>query len=57
VPGVLLSGDHQAVKRWRLQQALGRTWSRRPDMLDARGLNSEEKELLDEYIRAQTDAG
>ena len=34
VPGVLLSGDHQAIQRWRLKQALGRTWLRRPDLLD-----------------------
>jgi tRNA (guanine37-N1)-methyltransferase len=35
VPEVLLSGDHQAIRRWRLKQALGRTWLRRPDLLDA----------------------
>ena len=35
VPEVLLSGDHKAIKRWRLKQALGRTWLRRPDLLDA----------------------
>jgi tRNA (guanine37-N1)-methyltransferase len=35
VPKVLLSGDHDAIKRWRLKQALGRTWLRRPDLLDA----------------------
>lgn len=35
VPDVLLSGDHKAIKRWRLKQALGRTWLRRPDLLDA----------------------
>ena len=35
VPKVLLSGDHKAIKRWRLKQALGRTWLRRPDLLDA----------------------
>jgi tRNA (guanine37-N1)-methyltransferase len=35
VPAVLLSGDHKAIKRWRLKQALGRTWLRRPDLLDA----------------------
>jgi len=35
VPDVLLSGDHQAIKRWRLKQSLGRTWLRRPDLLDA----------------------
>ena len=35
VPKVLLSGDHKAIARWRLKQALGRTWQRRPDLLDA----------------------
>lgn len=35
VPDVLLSGDHQAIQRWRLKQALGRTWQRRPDLIDA----------------------
>lgn len=34
VPDVLLSGDHRAIQRWRLKQALGRTWLRRPDMID-----------------------
>jgi tRNA (guanine37-N1)-methyltransferase len=35
VPSVLLSGDHQAIRRWRLKQSLGRTWLRRPDLLEA----------------------
>lgn len=35
VPEVLLSGDHKAIQRWRLKQALTRTWLRRPDMIDA----------------------
>lgn len=35
VPDVLLSGDHKAIQRWRLKQAIGRTWLRRPDLLDA----------------------
>ena len=50
VPGVLLSGDHGAVRRWRLKQALGRTWERRPDLLRGRGLDPEERALLDEYV-------
>ncbi len=49
VPAVLTSGDHQAVARWRLQQALGRTQARRPDLLDKRGLDEEEQALLDAY--------
>ena len=56
VPAVLLSGNHEAIRRWRLQQSLGRTWLRRPDLLATRELNREERELLDEYIRAHADA-
>jgi tRNA (guanine37-N1)-methyltransferase len=54
VPPVLLSGDHEQIRRWRLQQALGRTWSRRPDLLEERALSDEEQALLDEYIRAHS---
>ena len=50
VPEVLLSGDHGAVRRWRLKQALGRTWERRPDLLHGRPLDPEERALLDEYV-------
>ncbi|MFO1350202.1 MAG: tRNA (guanosine(37)-N1)-methyltransferase TrmD [Gammaproteobacteria bacterium] len=51
VPEVLLSGDHDAIRRWRLQQSLGRTWLRRPDLLAQRSLNHEEQRLLDEFIQ------
>ena len=51
VPAVLLSGDHEAIRRWRLQQALGRTWLRRPDLLQKKQLNTEQQTLLDEFIR------
>jgi len=51
VPEVLASGDHRAIARWRLKQALGRTWVRRPDLLKRRDLNQEERRLLDEYRR------
>ena len=51
VPAVLLSGNHAAIARWRLKQALGRTWQRRPDLLERRALNAEERQLLDEYRR------
>ena len=51
VPPVLLSGDHEKVRRWRLQQALGRTWLRRPDLLAERALNAEQQQLLTEFIR------
>lgn len=51
VPAVLASGDHRAIARWRLKQALGRTWVRRPDLLKRRALTDEERVLLDEYRR------
>ncbi len=57
VPAVLLGGDHGAIARWRHQQALGRTWQRRPDLLARRGLSSDERQLLDEFIQAHRDAG
>jgi tRNA (guanine37-N1)-methyltransferase len=49
VPEVLLAGDHARVRRWRLKQALGRTWLRRPDLLDKRPLSAAEQRLLEEY--------
>ncbi|HXA99711.1 MAG TPA: tRNA (guanosine(37)-N1)-methyltransferase TrmD [Steroidobacteraceae bacterium] len=49
VPAVLASGDHAAIYRWRLQQALGRTWLRRPELLELRGMSDEERELLEEF--------
>jgi tRNA (guanine37-N1)-methyltransferase len=49
VPAVLMSGDHAAIHRWRLQQALGRTWLRRPDLLERRGMSDEERDLLEEF--------
>ena len=51
VPEVLLSGDHEKIRRWRLKQALARTQERRPDLIQERGLNSEEEQLLAEVIR------
>jgi len=50
VPGVLLSGDHAKIKRWRLKQQLGRTFERRPDLLQALDLNKQQQQLLEEYI-------
>jgi len=55
VPSVLLSGDHAAIRRWRLQQSLGRTWSRRPDVLARRALSQEEQSLLSEYQMTAVD--
>jgi len=49
VPAVLLSGDHAAVRRWRMQQSLGRTRARRPDLLAGRALCREQIELLNAY--------
>ena len=49
VPQVLLSGHHAQIRRWRLKQALGATWLRRPDLLAARVLSAEERELLEEF--------
>ena len=51
VPKVLLSGDHARIARWRKQQALGRTWLRRPDLLAARSLSEDERALLEEFKR------
>lgn len=51
VPEVLLSGHHENIRRWRLKQALGRTWLRRPDLLEIRQLNAEEQRLLEEFKR------
>jgi tRNA (guanine37-N1)-methyltransferase len=57
VPQVLLSGDHGAIERWRLQQALGRTWLRRPDLLRRRTLTDAERALLDEFVRLHRGTG
>ncbi|MBB1077092.1 tRNA (guanosine(37)-N1)-methyltransferase TrmD [Rhodoferax sp. 4810] len=54
VPAVLLSGDHQAIARWRLQQSLGRTWLKRPALLAQRELSATERSLLNEFIAAQS---
>jgi tRNA (guanine37-N1)-methyltransferase len=51
VPRVLLSGNHDAIRRWRLKQALGRTWLRRPDLLQLVDLNGEQQALLAEFVR------
>jgi len=50
VPDVLQSGNHEAIRRWRTKQALGRTWMRRPDLLIGRTLDAEQQRLLDEFI-------
>lgn len=50
VPEVLMGGNHAEVARWRLKQALGRTWLRRPDLLDEMELDAEQQNLLREYL-------
>jgi tRNA (guanine37-N1)-methyltransferase len=57
VPPVLMSGHHENIRRWRLQQALGRTWLRRPDLLAARQLTEIEQKLLEEFQRACKENG
>jgi tRNA (guanine37-N1)-methyltransferase len=52
VPPVLLGGNHAEIRRWRLMQALGRTWQKRPDLLARRQLSRDEQALLEEYCRA-----
>jgi len=44
-----MSGNHAEISRWRLKQALGRTWQRRPDLLDKRVLSNDERALLEEF--------
>lgn len=51
VPAVLLGGDHAAIARWRLKQALGRTWLQRPDLLGELNLSPDQQALLNEFIR------
>lgn len=49
VPEVLLSGNHEKIRRWRLQQALGRTWLRRPELLEKLELDEEQRALLEAF--------
>lgn len=53
VPEVLLSGNHELIRRWRLKQSLGRTWLRRPELLEGLTLSKEQQQLLAEFIREQ----
>jgi len=54
VPEVLLGGDHSAIARWRLKQALGQTWLRRPDLFQALTLDDEQQGLLAEFVAEQS---
>ncbi|CSC62224.1 tRNA (guanine-N(1)-)-methyltransferase [Vibrio cholerae] len=51
VPAVLKSGNHEDIRRWRLKQSLGRTWLRRPELLENLALTDEQEQLLTEYIK------
>jgi tRNA (guanine37-N1)-methyltransferase len=53
VPAVLMSGDHARIARWRYKQALGRSFLRRPDLVEKLKLDSEQQQLLDEFLREQ----
>ena len=54
VPEVLLSGNHAEIARWRYQQALGRSFLRRPDLLEKLELTDEQQALLDEFLKEQS---
>jgi tRNA (guanine37-N1)-methyltransferase len=53
VPAVLLSGDHARIARWRYKQALGRSYLRRPDMVEKLELSNDQQKLLDEFLKEQ----
>ncbi|MCC4265689.1 tRNA (guanosine(37)-N1)-methyltransferase TrmD [Oceanimonas baumannii] len=55
VPAVLLSGNHADIARWRMQQSLGRTWLRRPELLNNLALTDEQEQLLAQFVREQRD--
>jgi len=55
VPPVLLSGDHRAIARWRRKQSLGRTWQRRPELLQRMDLDTESETLLAEFIKENSE--
>lgn len=49
VPKVLLGGNHAEIASWRMKQALGRTWQRRPDLLEKKNLSAEQQRLLKQF--------
>lgn len=53
VPEVLMSGNHEKIRLWRLQQSLGRTYERRPDLLEGMNLDKRDLKLLQEYLRTK----
>ena len=52
VPEVLLSGNHESIRRWRLSQSLGKTFTKRPDLLKTLALTDEQEEFLAKYIQS-----
>ena len=54
VPDVLLSGDHAKIAKWRYKQALGRSYLRRPDLLEVLDLDDEQQTLLDQFLKEQS---
>lgn len=56
VPSVLLSGNHEKIRQWRMQQALGRTWVRRPELLNNLALTDEQQRLLETFIEGWQDS-
>ncbi len=57
MPEVLLSGNHADIARWRRMQALGRTWQRRPDLLDEAALSKADRRLLEAFRAALPGSG
>ncbi len=57
VPEVLMNGDHQAIQDWREKQSLGRTWQRRPDLLERIVLNDRQQTMLNEFIDELNETG
>jgi tRNA (guanine37-N1)-methyltransferase len=57
VPPVLLSGNHRDIERWRLKEAVVRTWQRRPDLIVKHGLTAEASRLLNEFLAARAARG
>ncbi len=55
VPEVLLSGNHEKIRQWRLMQSLKRTWERRPDLLDKLELSDEQRKILDKVVKESAD--
>jgi tRNA (guanine37-N1)-methyltransferase len=53
VPQVLSSGDHAAIRRWRIKQSIGRTWLRRPELMGKAPLDTEHRKLLEEFLLEQ----